>query len=842
MNWEDRLKDLLERVGRGSAAEPRRVYVGVALAVALAAVLALSSVQMSMGMDLYIDHDSETWSDWSALEEEYDRGNNVFVVVESDQLHDPATIRAIDDLDRRYGRIDDVASVTSLADVVRAGNGGEIPDTRHGVTASIDRVRARGGDEMIDNIVPEQGTTVILAGYGTVDTLDSGAFMPTRGSQIIQREVASATAFVDMPPGATVTVTGQPPFENAAFGLMLPEMIVLFAGAFALIFVAVYLLMRRKLQRGWHVALPLGTTMTALMLMMGAMGALGFDFNAIMLGVMPIAMGLGIDYGLQMQTRYVDERRAGNPPLDAVGIASRTTGRAVLIAMATTTIGLGSLFVSSVPPVRQFGVTSAVSVMAAMALSVTLLPALMVRFDAEEASPAPSAEAGDEPPAGDAAGTAVADGGEPADGDDGEDARPADDDERDDAARPADDDGEDAEPAEDDAPPSAGGAREPPATAHGDADPVEGFFDRLTRNVVCREPKLTLALAALLVLGGLWAYPQVEPKQEMMEFWPQDLDAKGDLERLRDTVDSPNVVYVVLEGDGLYTPETFRDVRDYQELMRANGNVNTVVSPVSSVVTATGGVPDSQRELDAALARSGDGDLSATPTHQSGMVLAFYVDDVEGEPVRTLIDEFEGQADVALAPGVDVRVTGKPVLNRNVIENVTAGLTPMTLLSFGLGLLFLTLVFASARVSLLLVGGVAGSAALLVTGAMYVMGVPWNPLTVTMSSITLGVGIDYGLHVYERFEEERVEHGKPSTAAIGTAVSKLSRPILGSSLTTIAGFGVLVLSRFPVLRNFGWTTVLAMAFSVTAAMIVLPALLVAVRVVEGGERCGLVRR
>jgi predicted RND superfamily exporter protein len=219
------------------------------------------------------------------------------------------------------------------------------------------------------------------------------------------------------------------------------------------------------------------------------------------------------------------------------------------------------------------------------------------------------------------------------------------------------------------------------------------------------------------------------------------------------------------------------------------------------------------------------------PTH---LVLSFFVDDVSGEEVRTLIDEFEGNAEVVLDD--EVRVTGKPVLNRNVIENVTAGLTPMTLLSFGLGLIFLTLAFWSARVSAVLVAGVAASAALMVTGAMYVLGIPWNPLTVTMSSMALGIGIDYGIHVYERYEEEVLE-GESATDAVVTSLEKLARPILGSSVTTMTGFGVLILSRFPVLSNFGKTVFLVILMSLVATFVILPAVLTAVTIIRNGRRC-----
>ena len=756
----------METLGRQSASDPRPVVAVVVILILLSGGIAATSLQMSMGMTLYIDDNSETAKEWAALKDDFETGNNVFVVVESDQLYDPETVRAIDRLDRRYTALDETNRVTSLADLVRAGNDGEIPATETGVRRALDRATA-DNPEMAGlraQVVPESGTAIILADYGEVDTFDRGRLLPERGSDIVYRQVQQETALAALPPGLSVTVTGQPVFENAAFGLMLPEMIKLFAGAFALIFGVVYLVMRSKVERGWHVFLPLGTAMTALIYMMGAMGVLGYNFNAIMLGVMPIALGLGIDYGLQIQTRYLEERANDRPPVEAAGLATRTTGRALLIAMGTTVVGLGSLLVSAVPPVQQFGVTSAVSVFASMVLSVTLLPALLVRFDA---------------------------------------------------------------------------GAEADASEESDEDRLEAFTGLLTRRVTAGRPLVTLLIAVLLVSGGAYAYPQVEPRQQMMDFWPQNLDAKEDLERLEDTVEGSKVVYVVVETDRAYTPETFREVATYQRLMLENPNVNAVTSPVTAVRMRNGGsIPETQYRLDASLRAARDDGPTAIrdPSEQpSKLLLTFYVDDVEGEPVRTLIDEFEGNADYTLTTADAVQVTGKPVLNRNVIENVTAGLTPMTLLSFALGFGFLAIAFRSVRISAVLIAAVAGSAALLVTGAMYLVGIPWNPLTITMSSLTLGIGIDYGVHVFERFEYEVAERGQSRLDAATTAVAKLSRPVIGSSFTTIFGFGVLTVSQFPVLANFGVTTVFAIALSLVAAFGILPAALVTVRLLDRHE-------
>ncbi|MFD1586051.1 RND family transporter [Halorientalis brevis] len=755
-----RVRDALESTGRYAAENQRQVFAVVAVTALLSLGIGLSGVQMSMGMTLYVDDDSRTIHNWETLKDEFDTGNNVFVVVESDRLYDPETVRAIDRLDRRYAdNVDSVRQVTSFADLVRRGNGGEIPDTEAGVRRSLDRVRESSptAAAQLDQLVPEQGTTVLLVGYGEVQTFDRGNFLPQRGADIVYTELQAETDLARTPPGLSVTITGQPVFENAAFGLMLPEMITLFAGAFALIFGVVYLVMRQKAERGWHVLLPLMTAMSALLYMMGAMGVLGYDFNAIMLGVMPIALGLGIDYTLQIHSRYIEERRAGSDPVAAAGMATRTTGRALLIAMGTTVVGLGSLLVSAVPPVRQFGVVSAIAVLAAMALSVTLLPALLVRYDRDDHGTVGSVDDGDS------------------------------------------------------------------------GDWLEQAVYRFTTGFSGGRPFVTLLLAVLLVSGGAYAYPQVEPKQEMMDFWPQELDAKNDMERLSDTVDSPNVIYVIVESDQAYTPAMFRDLATYQRLMLENDRVNTIQSPVTQVSAASGGTaPDSQQEFDRLLDRveePDDSGLTLSERHPNRVVLSVYTDDIEGPAVRTLITQHEQTAETALPASADVRITGKPVLNRNVIENVTAGLTPMTLLSFSLGLLFLTFAFLSWRISVTLIASVAGSAALLVTGAMYLFGIPWNPLTITMSSLTLGIGVDYGIHIFERYEQEVHERGLSPRTAAATAVAKLSRPIIGSSFTTIFGFGVLMVSRFPVLANFGKTTVLAIGFSLLTAFVVLPAAL-----------------
>ena len=828
------LRDRLEQVGRFSAENRRTVFAVVAALVLVSLVIAGASVQMSLGMELYIDDSSQTNQDWQEVkgEDAFDLGNNVFVMVEADHLYDPETIRTIDRLDRRYTDTGEFTSVTSLADVVKRGNGGEIPSTEREVHASIQRVETMdpSAAALVSNVNPDRETALIVATYGEVDVPDSEdqyfGFLPGTAAGYLTGETADATDHVHVPPNVDVTVTGAPVFENAAFGLMLPEMIQLFAVAFAIIFTVVFLVMRGRLYRTWKVFIPVGTAMVSLVYMLGMMGVVGFNFNAIMLGVLPIALGLGIDFSLQLHTRYIEEREKGREPVDAAGAAARTTGNTLLLAMATTSIGLGALLVSAVPPTRQLGATAAFGVIAATALSLTLLVALLVHFDDDEYELV--TDSGDAPAD---APTAATDGGEPTDDDRSRDGDEPIDGSSPDGPAPLDppsaDGGGGDEPAPE--PSASGGDRsdsdESSTGVVGSDDPAfERFIGALSGGIAAA-PLLVLLLMVGAIGGGAAVYHDVPTTQEMLDYWP-DIEQRDDLESLEDTAESPSVMYLVVEGKDAYSPTTFERASAFETEIEDHPDVNAAMSPVTAVEMANGGeIPESRArviglaEQQAASELMPIGSREETPDR---FIIQLFVADIEGEEVRHLIDDTEAIADKHLSTE-RTAVTGKPVVNRNVIENVTSGRDPMTVLSFGMATIFLALALRSLRESVLLVVSVAISAVMLISMAMYALGIPWNPLTVATGSIALGAGITYGIHVHERFKEELFTHGSTPTEAMREAMVRKSRPVVGSGTTTLFGFGALGISQFPVLANFGIAVALAMTFALVTAFVFLPA-------------------
>lgn len=132
-------------------------------------------------------------------------------------------------------------------------------------------------------------------------------------------------------------------------------------------------------------AIPLTLGLTAILTSFGLLGAISFflRFSTIaQSAVTMLAIALGIDYSLFIVTRFREELTAVRPGdrvgrAAAVGRAVGTAGRAVLFSGGTVMISLGGLFLVHSPSVRSMAVGLMAGVLAMMALSVTLLPALL---------------------------------------------------------------------------------------------------------------------------------------------------------------------------------------------------------------------------------------------------------------------------------------------------------------------------------------------------------------------------------------------------------------------------------------------------------------------------------
>ncbi|MFW5958493.1 MAG: efflux RND transporter permease subunit [Natronomonas sp.] len=114
---------------------------------------------------------------------------------------------------------------------------------------------------------------------------------------------------------------------------------------------------------------------------------------------------------------------------------------------------------------------------------------------------------------------------------------------------------------------------------------------------------------------------------------------------------------------------------------------------------------------------------------------------------------------------------------------------------------------------------------LFLVATMRYLGIPFNTLTATILSVTVGIGVDYAIHVVHRFVEEFNKRGNPVWAARVT-LRGTGGALFGTTITTAgAGIALYSLSVTPILVQFGGLIALSVTYSFIASTVFLPVVL-----------------
>jgi uncharacterized protein len=177
--------------------------------------------------------------------------------------------------------------------------------------------------------------------------------------------------------------------------------------------------------------------------------------------------------------------------------------------------------------------------------------------------------------------------------------------------------------------------------------------------------------------------------------------------------------------------------------------------------------------------------------------------------------------------GVTATVTSPEIVQAVVRGDIED--SQLTALAVALAAAMLLLVahfWVTARRPLLGVVTIAPVALVLLWtfGTMALTGIPLTPVTATLAALAIGIGVPFTIHVTHRFTELRAASPDVVTALRGTA-RQTGGALAGSALTTMIGFGVLTTSTLVPFRQLGFVTVYAIGFALLASVLVLPSLL-----------------
>jgi hypothetical protein len=615
--------------------------------------------------------------------------------------------------------------------------------------------------------------------------------------------------------GGTYTVTGAPVVLNdlaakitASVGVLLLAALLVMAGVLLVVFRLWHRPTRHPASPEWagHKSssclrlLPLAIALAATGITFGVVSLAGASLTMASIAVLPVLIGLAVDYAIQFQSRIEEARREerGGDGKDAVRRAAIAGAPTIATAALATATGFLVLLLSPVPMVQGFGVLLVVGIGIAFACALCVAAAALVLAERN----------------GGALGAAV---------------RGAADILRDLARVPA-------------RVVPAGAVRAPVARARSLAAHTRaGAQGAISASVA--HPGRVLAVGAVLALAGWVADTQMSVQSDVTKLVPSNMRALRDLNTLEKVTGVSGEIDVTIRAADLTQPRVVRWMVSYEQdllthfgYLESKGCARAVLCPALSL-------PDlfSQRTGTSTAAGSTASALTQPqirsllgilpPYFKSAVITSDYRYATVAFGIRLMPlakqEQVISYMQSRLHPpsGVSASLVGLPVLAAQANAALSSSSRRLWTLLAGIvavGLVLLA-VFRDPRraiVPLVPIALATGWSALI----LFALGISLNPLSATLGALVIAISTEFSVLLAERFRQERAA-GHELEPALSRTYRSTGAAVIASGVTAIAGFGVLVVSDITMLRDFGLVTLIDLTVSLGGVLFVLPAVL-----------------
>ena len=516
-----------------------------------------------------------------------------------------------------------------------------------------------------------------------------------------------------------------------------------------------------------------------------ALGVIGPP-NALTSMVPVMLIGLAVDYAIQTVALYREQRHGGQAVAAAIRQGLRRVFIPLTLAAGTTIAGFLTNLASPIAANGDFGVTAGLGVAFGLIVMLTLIPSGRALIDRRQ--------------------------------------------ERQD--------------------------RLPPARLIANALPgISGAAAAIGRELAHRPTPYLAVVAAVTVLLGL-AATQLDSTFHRQELLPVGGDARADLETLdRAFGGATEDVTVLIEAE-VTQARTILNLLDFTDAFRddlrrprgVDGDIQASLALIVLDWITNDGTPEDRYDpelaalferasvgvrVDPVLAQTFLERLTAKDPEAVARVL---VNDPDG--IDTLLIRFRARASdqehtAAMLDDINglwfgkddgFTATSRSIVGLEIANTITQSQALSVLTTLAVALIILVLFFwvtqgqpalgviAVAPVALVLVW---------VLGTMALLEISYNVVTALITALSIGVGVDYTIHVIHRYKEEYAASRAPDVAASRTLATTGSA-LIGSALTTALGFGVLVFSPLTPFQQFGLLTAITIAYALIAAVLVVP--------------------
>ncbi|WP_415380949.1 efflux RND transporter permease subunit [Halosimplex sp. TS25] len=777
-----------DEVGEAISAYPGRISLAFLLLTGVF-LLGLGNVETESGSNQFVE-DLDSFEAFEDIQREFGSSfgesstTTQLLQREQNVLSRPSLLRLL----RAQERLQDhedlrVTSVSSPARTVAQ----QLDPQATTVEAQIDAVEAATPTE-IDEAVRAAAETQGFTSQVSEDfDRQSAAARAAQASVTHDRDVGSREERVERvlaTVGGDIQIVGSAPNTiGSSLALVLPAAFILII----LFLIVAYRDLVDLILGGFAIVMTLLWTF-------GFLGLADIPFNPLLVAVPPLLIAVGIDFGIHAINRYREERERGQPVGTSMMVTTEQLLVAFFIVMGTTVIGFLSNLPSALEPIRDFGVVAAIGICFTFLIFGIFLPAAKVKIDRLRARyPIPTMS-------------------------------------------------------------------ERPLGSEGSA------LGRLLSGgvVIAKRAPVLFMLVILVGSGAAGVYATgvgtgfsqddfLPPEYDELPQWQKDLPGPFSppeysyVEKtnyIDDNFPSSSSVMLFVEtrmGRDAALDQVHRVGRDPPPTFERDGRH----AESQSIVTIVQSYQERDPEFRDLVARN-DPDADGIPEQNLGEVYGYLesapasgVGGVLAEDRRSTLVTYSVDADAtntevssdARVVAAETPLEATPTGNAVIFQEASSLILDTVITS-----LIITLVGASAFL-ILVYGVLEGRPSLgvanvvpialtvtFVVASMRYLGIDFNAINGVILSLTIGLGIDYSVHVTHRFADEF--HRADIETALDRAVRGTGGALTGSMLTTVAGMGMLVFALNPAIGAFGVLTALSVVYAYIASMLVLPSTLV----------------
>lgn len=361
------------------------------------------------------------------------------------------------------------------------------------------------------------------------------------------------------------------------------------------------------------------------------------------------------------------------------------------------------------------------------------------------------------------------------------------------------------------------------------------ILQRFSSSVV-RYPKRVVLISLIVSLLGVVGLSFIRVDTNVENYFLGNSDISRSIKLINNKFGGTQYLSIYIEGDVL-DPALLRRMESYESQLLEDENIGSLSSPVVLFKELSKGFYNSDEEQYGQLPATADeayqmiemysmsGDEEAIYqfldyNYQTARILVS-LKNASNSDVKRVLEKIES---ITSNDELVKYIAGQALTPMQLAEMVIDGQIKSLLFAISVVFILLSIIFRSVSAGVLSAVPLALSI-LVMFGLMGFLGIALDIATALLSSIMIGVGIDYTIHFIWRFKKE-LTATKSYPQAVEKTLMSTGRGIIFNGLSVIIGFLALTFSNFAPLRFFGGLVVVSISTCLLSALVLIPAIIV----------------